>query len=71
MLNQVKDFDEVTIFVINGDKTEDGKALLDSVKENAPSHSQVAYSEFGPVIAAHLGSGGLGLGYTARKVRLD
>ncbi|WP_145542470.1 fatty acid kinase binding subunit FakB1 [Staphylococcus warneri] len=71
VLNQVKDYNDVTIYVINGDKTEDGKALLESVKANAPSHYQVAYSEFGPVIAAHLGSGGLGLGYTARQIRLN
>ncbi|MGT2652644.1 fatty acid kinase binding subunit FakB1 [Staphylococcus aureus] len=49
---------------------EDGQALYKKLQEDCPSGYQVAYSEFGPVVAAHLGSGGLGLGYVGRKIRL-
>ncbi|MBR8894543.1 fatty acid kinase FakB1 [Staphylococcus aureus] len=70
VLEIVKDFEEVTLFVINGDHLEDGQALYKKLQEDCPSGYQVAYSEFGPVVAAHLGSGGLGLGYVGRKIRL-
>ncbi|MBR8857044.1 fatty acid kinase FakB1 [Staphylococcus aureus] len=70
VLDIVKDFEEVTLFVINGDHFEDGQALYKKLQEDCPSGYQVAYSEFGPVVAAHLGSGGLGLGYVGRKIRL-
>lgn len=70
VLDIVKDFEEVTLFVINGDRFEDGQALYKKLQEDCPSGYQVAYSEFGPVVAAHLGSGGLGLGYVGRKIRL-
>ncbi|MBR8864602.1 fatty acid kinase FakB1 [Staphylococcus aureus] len=70
VLDIVKDFEEVTLFVINGDHLEDGQALYKKLQEDCPSAYQVAYSEFGPVVAAHLGSGGLGLGYVGRKIRL-
>ncbi|MEJ7223421.1 DegV family protein, partial [Staphylococcus epidermidis] len=29
------------------------------------------YSEFGPVVASHLGSGGLGVGYFPRKIEIN
>ncbi|MBR8859507.1 fatty acid kinase FakB1 [Staphylococcus aureus] len=70
VLDIVKDFEEVTLFVINGDHFEDGQALYKKLQEDCPSGYKVAYSEFGPVVAAHLGSGGLGLGYVGRKIRL-
>ncbi|HFO0875706.1 TPA: DegV family protein [Staphylococcus aureus] len=70
VLDIVKDFEEVTLFVINGDHFEDGQALYKKLQDDCPSAYQVAYSEFGPVVAAHLGSGGLGLGYVGRKIRL-
>ena len=54
--------EDVTVFVINGDKTEDGKSFLQQLKEDHPN-VHIQYCEFGPVIASHLGSGGLGLGY--------
>lgn len=43
--------------MINGDKTEEGKAFLQQLKDDHP-HVNVQYSEFGPVVASHLGSGG-------------
>ncbi|EHJ07128.1 fatty acid kinase binding subunit FakB1 [Staphylococcus simiae] len=70
ILDIVKDYDEVTLFVINGDHFEDGQALYKKLQSECPNNYQVAYSEFGPVVAAHLGSGGLGLGYVGRKIRL-
>lgn len=70
ILDIVKDYDEVTLFVINGDHYEDGQALFKKLQSECPDNYQVAYSEFGPVVAAHLGSGGLGLGYVGRKIRL-
>ena len=50
--------EDVTVFVINGDKTEDGKSFLQQLKEDHPN-VHIQYCEFGPVIASHLGSGGL------------
>lgn len=70
VLATVKDFEDVTIFIINGDHYEDGRKLYDKLKREHGDKYQIAYSEFGPVIAAHLGSGGLGLGYVGRKIRL-
>ncbi|PWZ70151.1 hypothetical protein DD902_14150 [Staphylococcus pseudintermedius] len=55
VLDIVKDFEEVTLFVINGDHLEDGQALYKKLQDDCPSAYQVAYSEFGPVVAAHLG----------------
>ena len=46
------------------------KRYTKKLQDDCPSAYQVAYSEFGPVVAAHLGSGGLGLGYVGRKIRL-
>lgn len=66
----IKDLDEVTVFVIDGDKKEDGQAFLQQLKEDYPNVN-IQYSEFGPVIASHLGSGGLGLGYFPRKIEIN
>ena len=66
----IEGLDEVTVFVINGDKTEEGKAFLQQLKDDHP-HVNVQYSEFGPVVASHLGSGGLGLGYFPRKIEIN
>ena len=65
-----KDLEEVTVFVINGDKIDEGKAFYQHLKETYPNIN-VQYSEFGPVIASHLGSGGLGLGYFPRKIEIN
>ena len=43
MLDIVKDFEEVTLFVINGDHFEDGQALYKKLQEDCPSGYQVAY----------------------------
>ena len=45
--------EDVTVFVINGDKTEDGKSFLQQLKEDHPN-VHIQYCEFGPVIASHL-----------------
>ena len=66
-IRNCKDFEEVTLFVINGDHLEDGQALYKKLQEDCPSAYQVAYSEFGPVVSAHLGSGGLGLAMLAKN----
>ena len=42
----IEGLDEVTVFVINGDKTEEGKAFLYNSKDDHP-HVNVQYSEFG------------------------
>lgn len=60
----------MTVFVINGDKTEDGKSFLQQLKEDH-SNVHIQYCEFGPVIASHLGSGGLGLGYFPRRIDIN
>ena len=44
------------------------KAFLQQLKDDHP-HVNVQYSEFGPVVASHLGSGGLGVGFP-RKLKL-
>ena len=66
----IKDIDDVTVFVINGDKIDEGKDFYNHLKETYPNIN-VQYSEFGPVIASHLGSGGLGLGYFPRKIEIN
>ena len=43
VLEIVKDFEEVTLFVINGDHLEDGQALYKKLQEDCPSAYQVAY----------------------------
>ena len=44
-------------------------SILQQLKEDYPNVN-IQYSEFGPVIASHLGSGGLGLGYFLEKLKL-
>ena len=65
------ELDEVTIFVINGDKIEEGKAFYRELKEKYPESYNIHYSEFGPVVATHLGSGGLGLGCFGKKISIE
>lgn len=67
VINIVKELDEATIYVINGDKVEEGKAFYKELVEKYPEYA-IRYSEFGPVVGSHLGSGGLGLGYFAKYV---
>ena len=66
----IKDLDEETEFVIDAYKKEDGQAFLHQLKVDYPNVI-IQYSEFGPVIASHLGSGGLGLGYFPRKIEIN
>ena len=67
---EIEGMEDVTVFVINGDKTEDGKSFLQQLKEDHPN-VHIQYCEFGPVIASHLGSGGLGLGYFPRRIDIN
>jgi DegV family protein with EDD domain len=67
VIEQVKELDTFTIFVIGGDKKEDSEWLYNDLKQKYPDY-KIIYSEFGPVILAHLGSGGIGLGYVSRDI---
>lgn len=49
---------------------QDGKSFLQQLKEDHPN-VHIQYCEFGPVIASHLGSGGLGLGYFPRRIDIN
>ena len=40
------------------------------LQDDCPSSLSVAYSEFGPVVAAHLGSRWIRFSYVGRKIRL-
>ena len=44
--------------------------FLQQLKEDHPN-VHIQYCEFGPVIASHLGSGGLGLGYFPRRIDIN
>ncbi|MGW7898414.1 fatty acid kinase binding subunit FakB1 [Staphylococcus shinii] len=68
VIAEVKDFEEVTLFVIEGDIAEDSDWIQNELEENYAQYP-VYRSSFGPVIAAHLGSGGIGLGYVGRTIR--
>lgn len=70
VIHLVKDYEDVTLFVIGGDIKEDADWMYNELQEKYPQY-KVHYSHLGPVIAAHLGSGGMGLGYTGRAIRLD
>ncbi|WP_157173479.1 fatty acid kinase binding subunit FakB1 [Staphylococcus epidermidis] len=70
IFKEIEGMEDVTVFVINGDKTEDGKSFLQQLKEDHPN-VHIQYCEFGPVIASHLGSGGLGLGYFPRRIDIN
>lgn len=69
VINEVKGAEEVTLFVINGDIEEDGLELYEDLKSRFPEYT-IHFSRLGPVVAAHLGHGGMGIGYTCRKLRL-
>lgn len=60
--------DEVTLYVIEGDKPEDAQWVHEYLDEHYPQY-QIHHSKLGPVIAAHLGSGGFGLGYMNKRIR--
>lgn len=66
-LDIAKNINDVTVFVINGDKTKEGKDFCAKLKEKY-SNINIQYCEYGPVIASHLGSGGIGVGYFPRKI---
>ncbi|MEB7832479.1 fatty acid kinase binding subunit FakB1 [Staphylococcus xylosus] len=68
VIEEVKDFEEATLFVIEGDIAEDSDWIQHELEEKYAQYP-VYRSSFGPVIAAHLGSGGIGLGYVGRKIR--
>ncbi|MCI2773638.1 DegV family protein [Staphylococcus petrasii] len=70
IFKRIENMEEVTVFVINGDKTDEGHNYLKHLKETYPNVN-IQYSEFGPVIASHLGSGGLGLGYFPKKIEIN
>ncbi|MBM0807275.1 fatty acid kinase binding subunit FakB1 [Staphylococcus epidermidis] len=70
IFKEIEGMEDVTVFIINGDKTEDGKSFLQQLKEDHPN-VHIQYCEFGPVIASHLGSGGLGLGYFPRRIDIN
>lgn len=67
VLDRVKDYDNVTLFVVNGDAKEDGIKLYNHLKENYPNYV-INYSEFTPVIATHLGVGSVALGFTNKHI---
>lgn len=66
----IQGFDEVTLHVVVGDIEEDGEWLYNEVQKTFPQH-KIHKSYFGPVVAAHLGSGGIAVGYVGRNIRLD
>lgn len=68
VIAEVKDFEEVTLFVIEGDIAEDSDWIQRELEEKYAQYP-IYRSSFGPVIAAHLGSGGIGLGYVGRTIR--
>ncbi|MDW4284601.1 fatty acid kinase binding subunit FakB1 [Staphylococcus saprophyticus] len=70
VINEVKNLDEVTLFVIEGDIPEDSDWIQQELETNYPQYN-IYRSSFGPVIAAHLGSGGIGLGYIGSTIRTD
>ena len=57
------------MFVINGDKIKEGKDFCAKLKKY--SNINIQYCEYGPVIASHLGSGGIGVGYFPRKIVIE
>ena len=67
---QVKDYEEVTLYIIEGDKSEDAAWMEKELQEKYPQY-HLHRSKLGPVIAAHLGSGGMGLGFTGRNIRIS
>lgn len=70
VINHVKTYDEVTLYIVAGDIEADAQWMYKELIENYPQY-KVYSSQLGPVVAAHLGSGGMGLGYTGRNIRTD
>ncbi|SCS30326.1 fatty acid kinase binding subunit FakB1 [Staphylococcus caeli] len=70
VINEVKDLETATLFVIEGDIAEDSDWVQQELEANYPQYN-VYRSSFGPVVAAHLGSGGIGLGYFGSKLRTN
>lgn len=70
VIDIVKDYEEVTLLVIGGDVQEDTDWLYNELQKNYPQY-KVHRSNLGPVVAAHLGPGGMGLGFTGRSIRID
>ncbi|MCY1596406.1 fatty acid kinase binding subunit FakB1 [Staphylococcus pettenkoferi] len=68
VLARVEDYDVLTLYVIGGDIEEDAEWMYEEAKRQRPD-AHIIYSNFGPVIAAHLGSGGIGFGYMPRIIR--
>lgn len=68
VLARVEDYDVLTLYVIGGDIEEDAEWMYEEAKHQRPD-AHIIYSNFGPVIAAHLGSGGIGFGYMPRIIR--
>ncbi|WP_262940753.1 DegV family protein [Streptococcus pneumoniae] len=69
-LEYCENINDVTVFVINGDKIKEGKDFCAKLKEKY-SNINIQYCEYGPVIASHLGSGGIGVGYFPRKIVIE
>lgn len=70
VIAQVKDYEAVTLYIIEGDKSEDAAWMEKELQEKYPQY-KLQRSKLGPVIAAHLGSGGMGLGFTGRNIRIS
>ncbi|MHD0398365.1 fatty acid kinase binding subunit FakB1 [Staphylococcus simulans] len=68
VLEKVKDYEDVTLYVVNGDSREDGLKLYDDLKKRCPDHYVINYSDFSPVIASHLGVGSVALGFTNKRI---
>ncbi|WP_436860132.1 fatty acid kinase binding subunit FakB1 [Staphylococcus caeli] len=70
VINEVNELETVTLFVIEGDIAEDSDWVQQELETNYPQY-KIYRSSFGPVVAAHLGSGGIGLGYFGSTLRTD
>ncbi|WP_412519586.1 fatty acid kinase binding subunit FakB1 [Staphylococcus simulans] len=68
VLEKVKDFENVTLYVVCGDSKEDGLKLYEDLKKRCPEHYVINYSDFTPVIASHLGVGSVALGFTNKRI---
>ena len=69
VLEAVKDAEDVTLLVISGDVKADGLEIYNDLVARFPEYT-VHHSSLGPVVAAHLGHGGMGIGYTCTKLKL-
>ncbi|WP_436855110.1 fatty acid kinase binding subunit FakB1 [Staphylococcus caeli] len=70
VINEVNKLETATLFVIEGDIAEDSDWVQQELETNYPQY-KIYRSSFGPVVAAHLGSGGIGLGYFGSTLRTD